>query len=44
MALYDTIGKGYARLRREDPRIAARILRALDGCASVVNVGAGAGS
>jgi SAM-dependent methyltransferase len=44
MALYDTIGLGYGRLRRQDRRIAARILRALDGCSSVVNVGAGAGS
>jgi SAM-dependent methyltransferase len=44
MELYDAIGSGYGERRREDPRIAARILRALDGCASVVNVGAGAGS
>jgi SAM-dependent methyltransferase len=44
MALYDAIGGGYGQLRREEPRIAARILRALDGVSSVVNVGAGAGS
>jgi SAM-dependent methyltransferase len=42
--LYDTIGHGYRQLRKQDTRIAACILRALDGCASVVNVGAGAGS
>ncbi len=42
--LYDSIGHGYVRLRRPDSRIAASILRALDGAASVVNVGAGAGS
>lgn len=44
MALYDTIGRGYAALRRPDPRIAAAIDRALGDAASVVNVGAGAGS
>jgi SAM-dependent methyltransferase len=44
MELYDTIGRGYRQLRRQDPRIAARILAALGGAASVVNVGAGAGS
>lgn len=43
-ALYDTIGKGYAELRRPDPRINAQILRALTGAESVVNVGAGTGS
>jgi SAM-dependent methyltransferase len=42
--LYDSIGRGYRRLRREDARIGAHILRALEGCSSVVNVGAGAGS
>ena len=41
---YDTIGHGYGALRREDPRIAAHILRALAGASSVVNVGAGTGS
>ncbi len=44
MALYDTIGRGYGRLRRPDPRIAAPILRALEGEATLVNVGAGTGS
>lgn len=42
--LYDTIGVGYAAVRRPDARIAARIEAALAGCGSVVNVGAGAGS
>jgi SAM-dependent methyltransferase len=42
--IYDRIGRGYARTRRPDPRIAAAIGRALEGCASLVNVGAGAGS
>ncbi|MGH0035711.1 MAG: class I SAM-dependent methyltransferase [Myxococcota bacterium] len=42
--LYDTIGRGYAERRREDPRVATPILEALEGCSSVVNVGAGAGS
>lgn len=41
---YDTIGWGYAGLRREDPRIAAVIEAALGNAKSVVNVGAGAGS
>lgn len=44
MSLYDTIGHGYRRLRRQDPRIASRIFHALGRAASVVNVGAGAGS
>jgi len=43
-ALYDTIGRGYAARRRPDPRVAARIHAALGDAASVVNVGAGAGS
>ena len=41
---YDTIGVGYRALRRPDPRIAAAIVNALGPAASVVNVGAGAGS
>lgn len=41
---YDAIGAGYATTRREDPAIAAAILRALGDAKSVVNVGAGAGS
>lgn len=44
MALYDTLGIGYAATRREDPRIAARIHGALGAARTVVNVGAGAGS
>jgi SAM-dependent methyltransferase len=44
MATYDTIGRGYTRFRREDPRIAAQVLEALEGSASVLNVGAGSGS
>jgi SAM-dependent methyltransferase len=41
---YERIGHGYARLRREDPRIAERINAALGDARTVVNVGAGAGS
>jgi SAM-dependent methyltransferase len=44
MALYDCIGHRYADLRRPDPRIAAILEAALGDAASVVNVGAGAGS
>lgn len=44
MALYDRIGEGYAARRREDPALKARIVEALSGAATVVNVGAGAGS
>lgn len=43
-ALYDTIGKGYAALRRPDPSIQRAILEALGNASTVVNVGAGAGS
>jgi SAM-dependent methyltransferase len=42
--LYDTIGRGYARGRRPDPRIAAQLTAALGKARSVLNVGAGAGS
>jgi SAM-dependent methyltransferase len=42
--LYDTIGRTYARKRQPDPRFAAAIDHSLDGCASILNVGAGAGS
>lgn len=42
--IYDTIGTTYSLGRRSDPRIASVIERALEGCASVLNVGAGAGS
>ena len=41
---YDAIGRGYARLRRPDPRIAAAIEDALGDATSVLNVGAGTGS
>jgi hypothetical protein len=44
MTRYDSIGHGYRRTRREDPRIAARVHRALGDARTVVNVGAGAGS
>lgn len=44
MPLYDDIGRSYARFRRPDSRIAAVIDAALGDAASVVNVGAGAGS
>jgi SAM-dependent methyltransferase len=43
-ALYDTIGLDYSALRRPDPRIAAAIHAHLEGAATVLNVGAGAGS
>jgi ubiquinone/menaquinone biosynthesis C-methylase UbiE len=43
-ALYDTIGVDYSALRRPDSRIAAAIHAHLEGAASVLNVGAGAGS
>jgi hypothetical protein len=41
---YERIGHGYARLRREDARIAGPINAALGNARTVVNVGAGAGS
>ncbi|NRF68343.1 class I SAM-dependent methyltransferase [Aquincola sp. S2] len=41
---YGRIGDGYARYRRPEPRIAARIRQALGGARTVLNVGAGAGS
>lgn len=43
-ARYDAIGTTYARTRREDPRIAARLNAALGDARTVVNVGAGTGS
>jgi SAM-dependent methyltransferase len=43
-ANYGAIGPGYTRFRRPDPRIAAFIHRALGDAATVLNVGAGAGS
>jgi SAM-dependent methyltransferase len=42
--LYDTIGVDYSALRRPDPRIAAAIHAHLEDAASLLNVGAGAGS
>lgn len=44
MALYDSIGRGYAAYRKPDPRIAAALEAALGDARSVINVGAGAGS
>ena len=44
MALYDSIGRNYVGFRRPDQRIAAAIDAALGDAASVVNIGAGAGS
>ncbi len=44
MALYDSIGRNYADLRRPDRRIASIIDTTLGDAVSVVNVGAGAGS
>jgi SAM-dependent methyltransferase len=41
---YERIGEGYTRTRREDPRLAERIVAALGAARTVVNVGAGAGS
>jgi len=41
---YDRHGRTYARHRRTDPRIAARIHAALGDSATVLNVGAGTGS
>ncbi len=41
---YDEIGEGYARTRREDPRLRRRIHAALGSARTIVNVGAGAGS
>ncbi|MFY7837194.1 MAG: class I SAM-dependent methyltransferase [Novosphingobium sp.] len=44
MALYDTIGVDYRRLRHPDPRIARLIDDALGRARTVLNVGAGTGS
>ena len=43
-AVYDTIGEGYARVRRPDPEVAAALHDALGAARTVVNVGAGTGS
>ena len=42
--VYDVIGGGYSTRRHPDPRIAAALRDALDGCRTAVNVGAGTGS
>jgi hypothetical protein len=42
--IYDEHAHSYAKTRRPDPRIAARIAAALGDAETVVNVGAGAGS
>jgi SAM-dependent methyltransferase len=42
--LYDGLGRGYRAQRRPDRRVAAAIAQALGEAATVVNVGAGAGS
>ena len=42
--VYDRIGIGYTDRRRPDPRIEARLRAALGDAATVLNVGAGAGS
>jgi SAM-dependent methyltransferase len=41
---YDRIGASYKQARREDPRLARRILATLGDAETVVNVGAGTGS
>lgn len=42
--VYDRIGRGYRSTRRPDPRLAAVIRRAIGDAATVLDVGAGAGS
>jgi SAM-dependent methyltransferase len=42
--LYDSIGKRYTSVRREEPRIGARIRAALGDARTVLNVGAGTGA
>jgi SAM-dependent methyltransferase len=44
ITLYDNIGRTYAGRRQSDPRIAMAIERAIGSCATILNVGAGAGS
>ncbi len=43
-AVYDSIGAGYRRFRRPDPRIARHIRAAIGNASSVCNIGAGTGS
>lgn len=42
--IYDRIGRGYAGVRRSDPRIGQRLHQHLGNASQVLNVGAGAGS
>ncbi len=42
--LYDSIGRGYAGLRRPDPRLAFAIEQGLGAARTVLNVGSGTGS
>lgn len=42
--LYDVMGRGYAQVRRADPRLEQAIWRALGDARTVLNVGAGSGS
>ncbi len=44
MAMYDDIGRTYARTRQADQRIATQIAAALGDATSVLNVGAGSGN
>jgi SAM-dependent methyltransferase len=44
LSIYEQIGRGYAGIRRPDPRINARIRPGLGSKGPVINVGAGAGS
>jgi SAM-dependent methyltransferase len=44
MAVYDTIGRSYARHRQSDPRIARQIDAALGTARTVLDVGGGTGS
>jgi SAM-dependent methyltransferase len=41
---YGQVGGAYSQYRRPDPRLAARIVDALGGARTILNVGAGAGS
>ena len=43
-ATYDRLGRGYARVRRPDPRLGAAIWDALGEASTVLSVGAGAAS
>lgn len=42
--LYDRIGRSYSATRRQDPRLAAAIERALGDAVTILNVGAGTGA